>query len=657
MRLAYGPSPSFATKVRTSALAFAAALLLALAFAAIPQAAFAKSYSMPQVGISADVQADGTLNVQEQRTFDFDGSFTCVWWTFAGFPAQSEFQVNGVSLSGASYNNAKLEEVPFQSQWRSSGGPGRTCYSIDSSLHSVYVFFSVDDESLTVQLDYSVTNAVTVYGDVAELYWQYVGSQWEESSRNVDCTIALPMPEGAQAEPGENVYAWGHGPLDGLVEIQGDGVVTYDVPKVSAGEFAEARIAFPKDWMTGVAQSAMRTSDGLPTILSEEQQWADQANAQRNAARLMIAICILIGIAIIIWSLIMFLRHGKEYKVNFNEEYWRDVPDPNAQPAEIGRLWRWEAKSPDDFTATVMQLAHLGALKMEKGSYADARGRMVEDYCMVKVPEVADTITQESNPVGREVLDMLFEKFPAGASGLTASSQGHVWFGTINEYGKAHPQEFQDAMGRFQAALSVRVDDLHYFEAKGSILKMAMSSIGIACIAAGIFATVFMENFIPAIVGIVTGIVVLIIAQFMTRMTHRGAEVRAKAAALKRWLQDFSSLDERPPTDVKVWGEFMVYAYVFGIAEQVIRELSVKVPELFVAEPAGSAYVPWWFWYSPHYAHGMGGSLAGALSSTVTNTVSAATAALSSNSSGGGFGGGFSMGGGGGFGGGGGGAR
>lgn len=657
MHLAYGVCPSSIGKVRACALALAAAVLLALAIVAVPQTAYAKSYSMPSVGIQAEVQEDGTLDVQEQRTFDFDGSFTCVWWTFAGFPAQSEFQVNDVSLVGSSYNDVKLEEVPFVSSWRSSGGPGRACYSIDSSLHSVYVFFNVDDEALIVQLSYSVTNAVTVYGDVAELYWQYVGSQWEEPSRDVQCTIALPMPEGVQVEPGENVYAWGHGPLDGVVEIEGDGVVSYDVPKVSAGEFAEARIAFPKDWMTGVAPSSMRTSDGLPTILSEEQSWADQANAQRNAARIFIAICILIGLAIIIWSLIMFFRHGKEYKANFTEDYWRDVPDPNAQPPEIGRLWRWEAESTDDFTAAIMQLAHKGAIKMEKGSYADARGRVVEDYCMVKVPEVAATITEESDFVGNVVMNMLFNQFPAGASALTASPQGHVWFGTINEYGKAHPEEFHNAMAHFQSALSVQVDSLDYFEPKGSILKMAMSSIGIVCIAAGIFATVFLENFIPAIVGVVTGLVVLIIAQFMTRMTRRGAEVRAKAAALKKWLQDFSSLDERPPTDVKVWGEFMVYAYVFGIAEQVIRELQLKVPELFVAEPAGSAYVPWWFWYSPHYAHGMGASLAGALSATVANTVSTASAAMSANSSGGGFGGGFSMGGGGGFGGGGGGAR
>lgn len=657
MQLSYGPCPSLFKRVLPCVFAFVATALLTVAIVAVPQIAYAKSYTMPSVDISAEVSTDGTLDVHESRAFDFDGSFTCVWWTFEDFPSGATFQVSGVSIAKASGNPVQLEAVPFQTQWRNAGGPGRACYSVDSALSSVYVFFNADDELLNIGLDYSVENAVQVYDDVAELYWQYIGSQWAEASQNVDCTIALPMPEGATVNAGENVYVWGHGPLDGSVEVDGQGVVTYQVAKVPSGQFAEARVAFPVEWMTDVSPSAVHDGEALPTILSEEQSWADQANAQRNASRLFIVICILIGLAIIIWSIVMFLRHGKEYKADFHEEYWRDVPDPNAQPPEIGRLWRWEAESNDDFTAAVMQLAHKGAIKMEKGSYADARRRVVEDYCMVKVPEVAATITEETDFVGNVVMDMLFNQFPAGSSGLTASSQGHVWFGTINAYGKAHPEEFHKAMSHFQSALSVQVDSLDYFEAKGSILKMVMSSLGIACIALGIFATVFMENFIPAIVGVVTGIVVLVIAQFMTRMTRHGAEVRAKAAALKKWLQDFSALDERPPTDVKVWGEFMVYAYVFGIAEQVIRELQLKMPELFVAEPAGSAYVPWWFWYSPHYAHGIGGSLAGALSTTVANTMSTASAALSANSSGGGFGGGFSMGGGGGFGGGGGGAR
>lgn len=638
-------------------LLVAALAAAALALLACPQPALAKSYTMPQVEISAEVQKDGALQVQERRTFDFDGSFTCVWWTFDSLPTGSSLEVQGVSLVDGSGHAVELADVPFQTQWRSSGGPGYAGYSVDVAQASVYVFFEADDERLTVDLSYRMEGAAQVHSDVAELYWQYVGSQWAEASDDVACTITLPVPAGAAVQAGENVRAWGHGPLDGSVSVNGDGTVSYTVPRVAPGEFAEARITFPPGWLSGVDPAAVHDGEALAGILAEEQQWADQANAQRMSAVALIVACVLVALALIAWALVMFFRHGREYKPKFQEEYWRDVPDPKAQPPEIGRLWRWEKESPDDFTAAVMQLAHKGAIRMEKGSYPDARGRLVEDYCMVKVPEVADAVNAGSDPVGRAVLDMLFGKFPAGDSDATESPQQHVWFGTINKYGQKHPREFSDAMSLFQTTLSRKVDVLGYFEAKGSMLKMVMAAVALVAAGGGVLLGVGIENLVPMVAGVGAGVVLFVVSRFMGRMTRHGAEVRAKAAALKRWLADFSALDERPPTDVKVWGEFMVYAYEFGIAEQVMKELRLKVPEIFVDEPAGSVYMPWWFWYSPHYAHGAGTSLAGTLSSTMANTVSTANAALSSSSSGSGMGGGFSIGGGGGFGGGGGGAR
>ena len=131
--------------------------------------------------------------------------------------------------------------------------------------------------------------------------------------------------------------------------------------------------------------------------------------------------------------------------------------------------------------------------------------------------------------------------------------------------------------------------------------------------------------------------------------------------ALRNWLTDFSSLDERPPTDVKVWGEFMVYAYLFGVADQAIKQLQTTMPQLFEYDGSmGMTYMPWWFWYTGgHTAAGSAmPSVSDMLQTSMTNTMSTAQAALSGASgnfsSGGGFGGGFSGGGGGGFGGGGG---
>ncbi len=78
------------------------AALLALACVLVALAsrqAHAKSYTMPKVDIQAQVETDGSLQVTEQRTFDFDGDFTAIWWTFNGLPSNASLKVNGVRMA------------------------------------------------------------------------------------------------------------------------------------------------------------------------------------------------------------------------------------------------------------------------------------------------------------------------------------------------------------------------------------------------------------------------------------------------------------------------------------------------------------------------------------------------------------------------------
>lgn len=61
-------------------LAVAAVLAVMSILAAAPAAHADDEYSITSVNIAAHVQADGTLDVWEERTFDFDGDFGGVYW-------------------------------------------------------------------------------------------------------------------------------------------------------------------------------------------------------------------------------------------------------------------------------------------------------------------------------------------------------------------------------------------------------------------------------------------------------------------------------------------------------------------------------------------------------------------------------------------------
>ncbi|MDR0514384.1 MAG: DUF2207 domain-containing protein [Coriobacteriaceae bacterium] len=660
--------------------------------AAAPQEAYAKSYTMPQTTINAQAQNDGSLRVVEERVFDFDGSFSAVWWDLGILPDGGSTKINGVSLARANTSggfakglpegttgnaagslaerpvalaaNARegaatsLPELPFVLSWRDSGGPSQEAYSFDSPQNTVYVFFRASDEKVKVTLDYTVTNGVQAYKDVAEVYWKYIGDQWAAASEDVTMTLTLPAPDNAVVTPGSNVRAWGHGPLDGTVAFNSDASITYKVPRVGEGQFAEARVVFPVSWLTGLSgKDALAHADQLrlDSVLKEEQAWADRANQERILALAQIIVCVLVSVLLLLWAIRAYFKHGKEHAPDFTDQYWRDVPSETDHPAVIARLWRWNRESTNDLAATLMYLSHRGAIKISKGSYEKPGAfgkKTVDDYYMTRVAAVADTLT---NPIDKKTMKFLFEEIGAGADS--------VWFGSIAKYGKEDARGFMGLMLNWQGAVTAETNKRSFFEPKGKSLQLVMAALAGIWIVLGLAADAILENFFPTIICVPTGIALFVIAKYMPRRSPEGSTIEAKCKALRNWLKDFSALDERPVTDVLVWGELMVYASLFGVAEQVIRDLRIKMPELFQEDMQMTGFVPWWFWYTP--SRGATGSvmpsITDMLQTSVANTVRTAQAATSaasgSFSSGGGGGGGFSGGGGGGFGGGGGGAR
>ncbi|MFR4804206.1 MAG: DUF2207 family protein [Eggerthellaceae bacterium] len=193
--------------------------------------------------------------------------------------------------------------------------------------------------------------------------------------------------------------------------------------------------------------------------------------------------------------------------------------------------------------------------------------KTVDDYYITRLP-AADNVT---DPIDRQALDLLFRHVGRGADSL--------WFGTIKKYGEDHPQEFVDAMQGWQGALSAATNREDFFEAKGKRYQGYLIALAVVVALSGVAIWILMSNFIPLIFMIPTAIALGVIGNYMPRRSVKGNELTAKSKALRNWLTDFSSLDERPPTDVKVWGEFMVYALFAWPTRP--SQLQTTMPQLF----------------------------------------------------------------------------
>jgi len=426
---------------------------------------------------------------------------------------------------------------------------------------------------------------------------------------------------------------------------------------VNSGQFAEAHIAFPVGWLTNIDSTALQAHGNerhLDTVLTDERRWADAQHNQQVNSLIFLVVLGVISIALIGWGFFEFLRHGKEHKPTFTEEYWRDVPDKDLHPAVIGRLYRWDKENGNDLVATIMHLSVIGALEIHKGTHQQERligTKETTEYFVVKTQNADQVI---SNRVDRAAMDMLFTKFSGG--------KDQLWLSDIKKFGESNPTEYNNTMMNWQGQLTAAVNAADLFEEEGVRWQNILITVAMIYGVIGVVMAYATSNWWPLIFMIPTAVAVFIISNFMPRRSQKGCDDYARCQALRKWLLDFSNLKERPPMDVKVWGELMIYAYLFGIADRVIKELRGTVPELFnEQEPADASgfWVPWYAAYTPVVGFDLGSSFADALNQSFINTANTASNAggFFSGVNSGGFGGGFSGGGGGGFGGGGGGAR
>ena len=644
-----------------------------VALALVPTAALARDYDVVAVDIDATLEADGSLAVVERRTYDFDGSFNGIYWDLHEGSHQGrdiEAELESVRVVGATEN--VFEESD-------SEGSGTYTLTDEEDYQRLKLMWPVADESVTFEVSYRLSNLATRWTDCAELYWQYVpadessGKEW----KNVTCAIHLPVPPGARVEPGENVRAWAHGPLDGELRFEGETIV-YFSPGVGYAEFLEARVTMPATWLS----EAMSAGKGrLAKIIGEEEQWAKDANAARLRARIAywgvpIAMIVLAAASAAAAALYVrgFFLKLKE-RSTFKEKYYRDVPSDD-HPAVLGMLYNGGTLSGVEFTATLMSLVDQGMIDLDKvwveklgknnKSTQVSEWRLTRVHTPVQKRAYAFAQTAQSKKIDDAAMAFLYDTLAANKS-LDGSLRGascepYVLSSFFDDVANKAKREYRLGYERWSDAVRLAYA-AQAFETTYDSSELYPGLLGFSDFALAVilgFAGMLCES---QDILLTVGVIALFAAGIYCVMVNdegprtvcsqKGAELKAKLKALRRWLLDFTRLHEAIPADVVLWNRLLVMATVLGVAEQVIKQLKVYAPQI-LEDTDFDAYA--WHGEDDSAAAVLAGVAVAITASPVvvsgsgsSHSYSGSSLSSSRDSSSRGSGGGFSSGGGGGF--------
>lgn len=591
------------------------ALSLALGGCSIPEI---RGFDITHVDTEAVLNPDGSMDVVERATYDFTGDFSVGTRNFesAGF----DYTITGIQATEDGRPLPEVTNTPTLFEWDLDGRPAGAPST--SGTH-------------TYELRYTVEGAAQVHPDVAELYWNWIGTTSPGTDR-LDVDLAVPGP-------GRQVRAWAHGPLNGRIDRVGDHIVL-GVDDVPPNQFVDTRVLVPADRFT-VEPTGEPVED---QIVAEETRLAELANQQRKAAaeqadrerQIRLFFNIITPFVIAGGWLVFFLvwrKWGKEPPAPPDlGDYWREVPDD--PPAVAVALLSWGTVSPTAFAATTVDLAQRGFLTItETPGEGGLFGNKTEYRFDWKGRDASKLLSFE-----RDLLGTLFQ----GGQTITQSE--------FTAWARAHQSESAKFWTRFQTQVGTELNRRNYIARN----RPAPYLIHIAtAVVVGLCGFIAFANTSEAIGGaaMASAVGLLCVTPLLRQRTPAGGERFAQWSGLKRFLADFSRLDEAVSGDMIIYERYLVASVALGVADQLIDGLKAKLP----AEVDQTQLAPW---YVGHSVGGMGGGLGSmtSLGSFASNFGSKATTSFtppSSSSSSGFSGGGFSSGGGGGGGGGGFGAR
>lgn len=201
-------------------------VLIALIFAVLSILLFsgkvdAKSYNIENMDMQVTIKDDGSAQIKHSLTYKFNGDYNGIYINIPYDLDDKEYKdavgnnkINNIFYNGSGVIVEKVIEttsgknVEYQSVSFAYNGD-RNLYTTksDGGNYQIKVYSPSHSEKKTFDIYYTIKNLCVKHNDVGELYYNFIGGEWECDINKLNIDIYLPNNK-------NELKIWGHGPLN-----------------------------------------------------------------------------------------------------------------------------------------------------------------------------------------------------------------------------------------------------------------------------------------------------------------------------------------------------------------------------------------------------------------------------------------------------------
>lgn len=258
---------------------------------------------------------------------------------------------DSITLQGVYVDGEVYQSVGYAEK----GDSGVYTYYASSEGGNITLYSPFVSQYKTVEYYYVLSNVAVKYADTAELFWNFIGSEWDCSIKNLAINVNLP-----EVAAQDTIWVYGHGSDNGTF-TKSENYITLNVNNVNAYQAVDARILFSRNAIS--ESTKVYSKSVLNDYIDHEEGMSKELEAKKVLFGLSVKeVSFALSAIILVIGALIYFFFDKEVKVE-KVQYFRELPY-GLEPEVLQYIYYGKAKS-NSFYIAVLNLIKLGVYKLE----------------------------------------------------------------------------------------------------------------------------------------------------------------------------------------------------------------------------------------------------------------------------------------------------